>query len=141
MTTLSVTFVLEGTDLVITNTPSDSGFWIPENGVGVVDQDLFRTYAPKSAYVRAPLLAAIEEVSAVPLTIYARAASSSALQALRAQLKAAAGQWSYDLIVTVDSVATTYSAEISLPVWQLSTDSGAVAAHMDRCQLVIPVNP
>lgn len=141
MTTLSVTFSRDGADLTFTNTRPAVGFWLPENGVGVIDRDLRKTYAPDSAYVPGKvLLAAVSEASAVPLTVYAGAASSAALQAYRAELEAAASQWSYDLTVTVDGVASTYNAEISLPVWN-ALDSGMVAAHMARCQLVIPVNP
>lgn len=139
---LSVTFERSGTDLVVPNVPeSGNGLWLDEDGVGQVLRDLRRTYAPDSAYVGGKfLLAAVEEASAVPLTIYARAESAAALQALRAELEAAAAQWSYLLTVTVDGVATTYNAEISLPAWA-AFDSGHVRAHLDRCQLVIPVNP
>lgn len=139
---LSVTFARDGDDLVVPNVPaSGTGLWLDEDGVGLVARDLRRTYAPDSAYCPGKvLLAAVEEASAVPLTIYARADSAAALQALRVELEAAAAQWSYALTVTIDGVATVYNAEISLPVWA-AFDSGHVRAHLDRAQLVIPVNP
>jgi hypothetical protein len=140
--TLSVTFERDGADLTVTDYPPAAGLWLPENGIQQVDRDLRRTYAPDSAYRGGKtLLAVVEEASAVPLTIYAKAASEAALQALRDELEAAATQWVYALTVTVDGVATTYTAEPSLPVWVGASDSGMSRVHLDRCQLVIPVNP
>ena len=138
---LQVTFSQDGAPLVIGSAPPEtSGLWLPEDGVGQVVRELRKTRAPSSAYVRAPLLAAFDDITDVTLTIYAKAESSAALQALRAQVDAAANQWAYDLTVTVDEVATTYPAEIALPAWQ-APDSGMVRAHIDFCRLVIPVNP
>jgi hypothetical protein len=139
--TLSVTFERVGADLTITDYPPAAGFWLPEDGVQQIVRDLRRTYAPDSP-TRAgkTLLAIVEEASAIPLTIYAQAASSAALQVLRAELETAATQWAYDLTVTVDGVSTVYHAEPSLPVWS-AFDSGMVRAHIATCQLVIPVNP
>ena len=139
--TLSVTFERGGADLTITDYPPAAGFWLPEDGVQQIARDLRRTYAPDSAYASGKtLLAVVEEASAVPLTIYAIAASSAALQALRVELEAAVTQWAYDLTIVEDGVTTVYHAEPSLPAWS-QRDSGMVAAHMDRCNLVIPVNP
>lgn len=142
MTTLEVTFAQTGDDLTVTNTPpAGDGLWLPEDGVAQIVRDLRRTYAPDSAYVPGKtLLAAVSEATSVTLTIYARADTSAALQALRESVEAAASQWSYALTITVDGVATVYNAEISLPAWS-AFDSGMVRAHIDFCRLVIPVNP
>lgn len=142
MTMIEVTFAQEGVDLVVTGTPPvGDGLWLPEDAIGPIERELRRTYAPDSAYIGGKfLLAAVEEASAVQLTIYARASTSAALQVLRDQVEVAASQWSYVLTINVDGVARTYNAEISLPAWS-AFDSGMVAARIDRCSLVIPVNP
>lgn len=138
MTTLSVAF---GASLTVTDTVPTAGFWLPEDGVGQIARDIRRTYATDSAYYPGKvLLAAVEDAGTVPLTIYAQAATSAALQTLRDQLEAAALQWSYDLTITVDGVAKTYNAELAMPVWT-ALDSGMARAHIDRCALSIPVNP
>lgn len=140
---LSVTFTraaLSLPDLVVGDHPGD-GLWISEDGVGAVGWDFRRTYAPDSGWFSGKgLLAAVREASTLPLTVYAQAASSAALDALKAELETAAAQWSYTATVTVDGIATTYNCEPAIPQWG-SVDSGMVRAHMARCQLVIPVNP
>lgn len=140
MSLLEVTFARDGADLTFSNVPPSEGFWLPEDGVGQIVRDLHKTYGPDSSYVRPPLLAVVEYAGEIPLTIYARAATSAALQALRDELEDAALQWSYDLTLAIDGVTRTYNAEIAMPVWA-PFDSGHVRAHLDRCSLVIPVNP
>ena len=141
---LSVTFdraSLELPDLVITSDPFAGDFWLPEDGLGEVVEDLRRTYAPDSSYAGGRmLLAAVPEASEVPLAIYAQGDTTAEVAAAKAVLKAAAGQWDYDLTVTVDGVSTTYRAEPSMPRWG-AFDSGMVRAHIARSSLVIPVNP
>lgn len=141
---ISLTFTraaLSLPDLVITDNPHGTSFHIPEDGIGQVGWDYRRNYAPESAWVGGKaLLSAVREASTLPLTIYAHEATSAALASTRAVLEAAASQWAYDVTVTVDGVATTYHCEPAIPVWT-AVDSGMVRAHMDRCQLVISVNP
>lgn len=140
MTSLIVTFGRAGDDLVITNAPG-LGFWLPEDGIGQIVRALRRTYAPDSAYIPGKvLLAAVEEASAVPLAIYAQASTAVGLQALRDELEAAATQWAYDLTLNINGVARTYNAEMEIPVWA-AFDAPMADVHLDRCQLVIPVNP
>lgn len=140
---LSVTFTraaLSLPDLAVGDHPGD-GLWIGEDGVGAVGWDFRRTYAPDSGWFSGKgLLAAVREASTLPLTVYAQAASSAELDALKAELEAAAAQWSYTVTVTVDGIATTYNCEPAIPQWG-PVDSGMVRLHMARCQLVIPVNP
>jgi hypothetical protein len=136
---ISAAFSRDGDDLVITDVPGLK-LWLPENALEQIVPVLRRTRGPESAYVQSPLLAVLDDITEVRLTIYAKAASGAALQALRDELNAAAGQWSYDLTLTISNVATTYSAEIARPVWS-GFDVGMARVHMDRCQLVIPVSP
>lgn len=115
------------------------GLYLPEDAIGPIARRLQRTYGPSSAYVRAPLLAIVEEATAVPLTIYAKGTSATNLQEHRELLEAVVTQWRYQVTVPVDGVTTTYNAEPDLPVWELTHDSGAVREHIDRCRLLIPV--
>jgi hypothetical protein len=136
---LTVTFSRTSTALAITDEPK-VGLYLPEDALGTIVRRIQRTYGPASAYVRAPLLAVIEEASAVPLAVYARGNSAAHLMELREELAAAATQWRYDLTVDAAGVVTTYPAEPEMPVWELTHDSGAVRDHLDRCRLLIPVN-
>lgn len=127
--------------LVITDNPHGTSFHVPEDGIGQVGWDFRRDYAPPSAWQSGKaLLSAVREASTLPLTIYAHEDTSAALASTRAVLEAAAAQWAYDVTVTVDGVATTYHCEPAIPNWT-AVDSGMVRAHMDRANLVIPVNP
>lgn len=141
---ISVTFdraALSLADLVITSNPFDSTLHIPEDGIGQVGWDFRRDYAPTSAWQGGKaLLSAVREAATLPLTIYAHDTTSAGLQTARAVLESAASQWAYGVTVTVDGVATVYHCEPAIPVWT-AVDSGMVAAHMDRANLVIPVNP
>lgn len=140
----SVTFTraaLSKAPLVVTFNPHGTTLHLPEDGIGAVAWDYRRGYAPDSGWASGKaLLSAVREATAQPLTIYAHGDTSTELEAAREELEEAAGQWSYDLIVEVDGVSWTYNAEPAIPQWA-AFDSGMVAAHMDRCQLVIPINP
>lgn len=137
MSDLEVSF---GSLLVVTDVPTTAGLWIDEDGIKL-DIGLVRTRAPESAYVRPPLLAIRDDIGEIALTIYARGDTAAALQGWRETLQEAAAPWSYDLAVTVHGVTTVYPAEVARPVWTGSHDSGMARANIDRCQLVIPVNP
>lgn len=141
---LSVAFsraALSLPDLTIGDHPGDGSLYLNEDGVGAVGWDFRRSYAPDSGWFSGKgLLAAVRDASTLPLTIYAHAASSAALDAARAELGAAAAQWSYTVTVTVDGIATAYNCEPAIPQWG-PVDSGMVRARLARCQLVIPVNP
>lgn len=126
--------------LLVTDVPPLAGLWLDEDGIDL-DIGLVRTRAPESAYVRPPLLAIRDDIGEIALTIYARGATAAALQGWRETLAAAASPWSYDLTVTIHGVTTVYPAEVARPVWTGSHDSGMARAHLDRAQLVIPVNP
>lgn len=141
---LSVTFTraaLSLANLVIPDNPFSGDFHVPEDGVGAVDWDLRRGYAPDPAWRPGKtLLSYVREASSLPLVIYAHAATSAALATAKTELEAAALQWSYDVTVTVDGVTEVFHCEPAIPRWA-PFDSGMVRAHMARCNLVIPVNP
>lgn len=141
MSDLTVTFTRAGLGLgplVVDSNPTAS-LYLPEDGVGAVGWDLRRTYAPDSPWVPGKmLLAAVREASTLPLTIYARGASAAEVDAARKVLEDAAAQWSYT--VEVNLLGETFRAEPAIPQWA-AMDSGMVAEGLDRCQLVIPVNP
>lgn len=127
--------------LVIASNPHGTTLHMPEDGLGAVGWDYRRSYAPDSDWQSGKaLLSVVREASTLPLTVYAHDTSSAGLAAARAVLEAAVSQWAYDVTVTVDGVATTYHAEPAIPQWA-PFDSGHVRAHIDQCQLVIPVNP
>jgi hypothetical protein len=119
-----------------------AGLYLPEDGAVWPNFETRRTYASDSAYVSGRmLLAAVQGAAELPLTIYAKAASGAALEASKAELEAALGQWSYALTLTVDSVAHVYRAEVVLGLPWGPIDSGMVAAHMARTSFSIPLNP
>lgn len=128
--------------LVIADYPTASGLHLPEDGVVWPVFETRRTYAPDSAYEAGRLLlAAVQGAAELPLTVYAMGTSGADLAASKAELEAALAQWSYDLTLTVDSVAYTYHAEIVLGIPWGPIDSGMVRARMARTSFSIPLNP
>lgn len=126
-------------DLVIGDDPGGS-LWIA--GAGEPGFGFRYNYAPDSDHVPgSALLSAVLEMSSLPVTIYARAASSAALATLRNEVAAAVSQFSYTVTLTVDGIASSFSADPVWPHWQWAEDSGMVAAHMASTSLSIPVNP
>lgn len=143
MTTLTIDRTsLSLSPLVIEQGPFTGALYLPEDGLTWPAFTARRTYAPDSAYAAGRvLLAAVQDASELPLTVYAHADTTVALNTAKAELEAAVAQWSYDLTLTVDSVAHTYHAEIVLGVPWGPLDSGMVAAHMARTSFSIPLNP
>jgi len=139
VTALSLTISRDGADLVITNNPTGTDFWV--DTVVSPQFSIRATYAPASAYVAGnKLLAAVLDASVLPLVVYAQAASSSALATLQAELEAAVSQFSYTVTLTVDGVARSWQADPTWPNWG-DVDSGMVAAKIARASFAIPVNP
>ena len=128
--------------LVITNNPFGTTLHLPEDGLVWPAFGTRRTYAPDSAYVPGKaLLAAVRDATEIPVTIYAHGDSGAATDAAKAELEDALAQWSYDLTLTVDSVAHVYRAEIVLGVPWGPVDSGMVRAHLASASFSIPLNP
>lgn len=128
--------------LVITNNPHGTTLHLPEDFAVWPAFETRRTYAPDSGYEAGrTLLAAVQDAAELSLTVYAHGASGALLAAAKAELEAALAQWSYDLTLTVDSVAHVYHAEILLGVPWGAIDSGMVAAHLARTSFSIPLNP
>lgn len=128
--------------LVITGNPLAGALYIPEDGATWPSFDTRRTYAPESAYVSGrALLAAVLGAAELPLTVYAHGSSGAVVAAARAELEEALAQWSYPLILTVDSVAYAYRAEVVLGIPWGPIDSAMVADHRARTSFSIPLNP
>jgi hypothetical protein len=127
-------------DLVITNDPTQP-FHLPEDGLEEPDVTYRLAYMPDSRDVHGKeLVAAALEHSAIPATIYAKAADSATLATLKAELRAALGQFSYDVTLNLDGATATYSADPCGPRWG-AVDSGMVKARMAKASVTIPVYP
>ncbi len=119
-----------------------AALYLDEDGVVWPVFETRRLHAPDSNYEPGrTLLAAVQGAAELPLTIYARGGTGAAVAAAKAELEAALAQFTYDLTLTVDSVAYTYRAEIVLGIPWGPIDSGMVAAHMARTSFSIPLNP
>lgn len=128
--------------LVITTHPDDGALYLPEDAVVWPSFETRRTHAPDSAYEAGrTLLAAVQGAAELALNVYVHASTGAAVEAAKAELEQALAQWSYDLTLTVDSVAHVYHAEIVLGVPWGPVDSGMVTAHMARTSFSIPLNP
>lgn len=127
----------------LTITETRGSFWIPEDGSDWPRFGRRKEYAPNVRYLGGrTLLARVSDVGTLPLTVYATAASGSALDALKAQLQAAVDQWAYDLTLTIDGVAATYTAEcVDDDVAWGAIDSGMVKAHVARGTFAVPLYP
>lgn len=127
--------------LVITGDPTNARWHLPEDGLIWPHFDTRRTYAPDSAYVGGrTLLAAVRDPAELAVTIYAHGTSGADLEASKATLETALAQWSYSLTLTVESVATTYTAEILLDLPWGPIDSGIAASNMAITSFSIPLN-
>lgn len=123
--------------LVISNTPGGT-VWLEDFQLPAFAAR--KRYAPDSAHVPGSrLLTATLEAAELPLTINVRGASPAATATLQAEVEAALSQFSYDLTLTVDGVATVYEADFSWPRW--TVDSGMVQAHLAKASVTIQINP
>lgn len=127
-------------NLVITNYPTGD-FWIPEDGLEEPEVNWRITYAPDHPDVhgRAKIGASLE-ASTIPLQVYTKAATAAALAANKATLRAALGQFAFNVTVNIDGATATYSADPCGPKWG-QIDSGMLRAYLARASVVIPVYP
>lgn len=128
--------------LLISTTLTDT-YWLPETGVEWPKFGRRKSLGDPSPYLSGrPLLARVSDMGSLPLTVYVRATTSSALDTAKTALQTAVDQWTYDLTLTVDGVAATYTAECADDeiAWG-EIDSGMVGAHIARGSLVIPLYP
>lgn len=145
MTSISVAFTrtaLTLPTLTVTNTPGGT-YWIPEEGTEWPRFGRRKTHAPPSPYVAGRvLLARVTDVGTLSLTVYASAATTSALEDAKAALQAAVDQWTYTLTLTVDGDAQAFTAECCDDeiTWG-EVDSGMVRAFIARGSVVIPLYP
>lgn len=119
-------------------------FWISGAAGDEVDEPDFvyrYNYAPDSAYVAGKvLLAAVLDQATLPAVVRVLGTSATDLATKKAELRAALGQFSYSITLSLNGVASTFSADCSTPAW------GAVQRWMQvgftaRAVLTIPVNP
>jgi hypothetical protein len=125
-------------DLVITNDGFVSdGLWIADFSEALFE---FRYgYAPPHPHIKGnQLLWAVLDQGGQPATVYARGTSSADLAAKKAIVEQAVSQFNYDLTVTVDGVAATFSTDPTWPQWQ--ADAGMSEAFMASTSLSFRVN-
>lgn len=144
---MTITVALDRTSLGLTpltvtgSAPAGDGYFLTQGGITLPAFDVRATYAPDSAYVAgSQLLAAVLAASTLPLVVAAQASTSTALADLQATLATALWQFTYQLTLTVDGVATTWEAGPCWPNWGELT-SPFVEVHMATANLAIPVNP
>lgn len=126
------------TPLVIGNDPSGS-LWLET--IGRPAFTFRKGYAPESRHTPGRvLLSAVMDQADIPCHVYARAASTAALEVIQAEVEEAVAQFLYDVTLTVDGAAKTFQAECTTPLWT-EIDPGEVGAHLAHASLVIPVNP
>lgn len=102
--------------------------------------DFRKRHAPDSDDVGGAVLqTAVLDISAIPLTIYARGTSWDDVEDAMAEANEALSQFIYALTLEVGGVDLTYNAECSRPAW--TWDEGMVAACMAVGPVTIPVNP
>lgn len=120
-----------------------SSIWIPKDGIEWPRFGRRKEYAPNVRYLSGrTLLARVSDIGTLPLTVHAEAASSAALDALKAQLQAAVDQWMYDLTLTVDGVAATYTAEcVDDDIAWGDINSQQVGAHLALGTFAVPLYP
>lgn len=116
-------------------------YFLAGDGVFRADFTMRRNYAADSNYIPGKrLLAAVADAGTLPVVIYLQSDSTAALETAREALNDAATQWSYDVTLTLDGVATTYQADPEFPQWGQVTQ-GELRAYMARAAIQIPVNP
>src|SRR5690349_17986212 len=85
-------------DLVISNDPTAGDFWLPEDSVDEPEENYRLKYMPDSDYVHGKeLIGAVLEHTAIPATVYTKASSAALLAANKATLRAALGQFAYNV--------------------------------------------
>ena len=136
---ISVVISRDGTDLTIDDTPM-SDFWIPEDGLGRPSKEWRRKYADEGLYHGALMTQATLEQTDLPLRVYCKAASTSALVALQDELEDAVSQFTYTATVTVDGVARIWNCDPADISWGLVA-SDMTRAYIALASLVIPVYP
>lgn len=117
-----------------------TGLWVPEDGLVWPEKRWTRSAASSpfthgSVQTRATL-----EQATMQLTVYLSAASAAALRTLKAEVEAAFFQWVYDVTVTEDGEAVTYTADCGDVSWG-PFDSGMTRAHLARATVTAPVYP
>lgn len=125
------------TPLVIGSDPS-AGLWIPEGGLGRIGTTWRRTRVGSPFTNRSVQTRAVLDDDTIPLSVYAQAASSAALDTLKDEVEAAFYQWAYDLTVTEDGVAKVFSVDCADVKWN-DYDSGMTSAFLAQGSLSIPV--
>lgn len=139
MISLSITRTALGLGPLVADTPGVA--WVPEDGLGDPGYRYRLEYAPSADNINgSELYSAAIEMGELPVSIYLMGSSSADLATTKATWVAAFGQWSYQMTVTVDGVATTYLCDPVYPRWG-GFDSGMVRARLARAEVSVPVQP
>lgn len=124
---------------LVFSTP-DTGRWIPEDGLTYPAKRWRKQYATSNHLHGDVLVRATLEHASIGATLYVKAADAAALKTAKAEVEDALGQFFYNVTVTEDGQATTYSADPADVSWG-DADSGMSGAHLARCSVLIPVYP
>lgn len=128
--------------LVISSTPTDT-YVLTGAGLGRPGISWRYTYAPANPYIHgSALLGAVKDQSSLPLEVLVQSNTAANLDAAIKTLTDALDQFSYDVTVTVDGVAKTWSCD---PGSYASTDGQVNDARqvqfVEVLAITIPVYP
>ena len=138
---ISVVISRDGTDLTISDAMPSAGMWLPEDGMGRPPRAWRRAYADESPLYHGSLLtSAVLEQTTLPLSVYCKAASTSALEGYQDELEDALAQFVYTAMVTIDGVVKVWRCDPADIAWG-EVDSGEVRAKIVRAGITIPVYP
>jgi hypothetical protein len=146
MVDISVVFdraALSLADLTITG-EHGGDLWLPGDGIEWPRFPRRKDRAPASRYLSGPgaLLGRVADLGTFPLTVYAGGDTSAEVETNKAIIQAAVDQWSYELTLTVDGAAQTYTAEcVDDEIAWGDIDPGMVRARICRGTVAIPLYP
>lgn len=126
--------------LVLNADCDDSGLWW--NTLVLPDWTMRTTTAPPSAWVPGVVaLAAVRDAGSLALTVAAKGTDTATLEAQKALLEGAVGQWPYTVSITVDgTVLGPWEALPAVPTWGALTPQSA-GLYAAEAPLVLTVNP
>jgi hypothetical protein len=134
--------------VVISQTPSNltlseaNGYKVTYNGMGQPSGTWRRGYATSPWVEGALLTSAVLDQSVLNLSVLVSASSAAVLRTRMNALTAAVSQFTYTVAVTLNSQASTWTADpadwaLDGEAWQASL----LGLHMQRINLAIPVYP
>lgn len=137
--TTTVTIPHTSGPLVLGSVPLEAGLYLSTRVAEPAWEYRYREAAAASDRPGRVLLGAVLDQASVPLTVYARAASQSALEGYKLLLDQALAAYPLTITVVENGVTRTYSCWPSRPTWE--ADDGMASAFMARATVTIPINP